>query len=299
MNGTKLTLARKRSLLGIAFILPWLIGFVLLFAAPLFQSVQFSFSKLTVGLNGFELEGVGWDNFNNAMFVDATFNRILTQSVSEMLLNVPMILFFSLFSATLLNQKFRGRTLARAIFFLPVILASNAIASAESAGLINLVGDASVVNEMGGSTSEYNIMSMVMILSDIGLPISFVDYIVGAIMRIYEIITSSGVQILIFLAALQSVPGSMYEVAKMEGATSYESFWKITFPMVSPLILTNIIYTIIDSFAGSPVTDVIFTTAFETQNFGLSSAMSWIYTVIVGIILVVIGWILAKRIHYN
>ncbi|MDQ0111907.1 carbohydrate ABC transporter permease [Paenibacillus harenae] len=299
MNGTKLTLARKRSLLGIAFILPWLIGFVLLFAAPLFQSVQFSFSKLTVGLNGFELEGVGWDNFNNALFVDATFNRILTQSVSEMLLNVPMILFFSLFSATLLNQKFRGRTLARAIFFLPVILASNAIASAESAGLINLVGDASVVNEMGGSTSEYNIMSMVMILSDIGLPISFVDYIVGAIMRIYEIITSSGVQILIFLAALQSVPGSMYEVAKMEGATSYESFWKITFPMVSPLILTNIIYTIIDSFAGSPVTDVIFTTAFETQNFGLSSAMSWIYTVIVGIILVVIGWILAKRIHYN
>lgn len=299
MNGTKLTLARKRSLLGIAFILPWLIGFVLLFAAPLFQSVQFSFSKLTVGLNGFELAGVGWDNFNNALFVDATFNRILTQSVSEMLLNVPMILFFSLFSATLLNQKFRGRTLARAIFFLPVILASNAISSAESAGLINLVGDASVVNEMGGSTSEYNIMSMVMILSDIGLPISFVDYIVGAIMRIYEIITSSGVQILIFLAALQSVPGSMYEVAKMEGATSYESFWKITFPMVSPLILTNIIYTIIDSFAGSPVTDVIFTTAFETQNFGLSSAMSWIYTVIVSIILVVIGWILAKRIHYN
>ncbi|WP_029192648.1 carbohydrate ABC transporter permease [Paenibacillus harenae] len=299
MNGTKLTLARKRSLLGIAFILPWLIGFVLLFAAPLFQSVQFSFSKLTVGLNGFELEGVGWDNFNNALFVDATFNRILTQSVSEMLLNVPMILFFSLFSATLLNQKFRGRTLARAIFFLPVILASNAIASAESAGLINLVGDASVVNEMGGSTSEYNIMSMVMILSDIGLPISFVDYIVGAIMRIYEIITSSGVQILIFLAALQSVPGSMYEVAKMEGATSYESFWKITFPMVSPLILTNIIYTIIDSFAGSPVTEEIFTTAFETQNFGLSSAMSWIYTLIVGIILVAIGWILAKRIHYN
>ncbi|MGO4372544.1 carbohydrate ABC transporter permease [Paenibacillus sp. MCAF20] len=299
MNGTKLTLAHKRSLLGIAFILPWLIGFILLFAAPLFQSLQFSFSKLTVGINGFELEGAGWSNFNNALFVDATFNRILTQSVSEMLLNVPMILFFSLFSATLLNQKFRGRTLARAIFFLPVILASNAIASAESAGLINLVGDASVVNEMGGSTSQYNIMSMVMILSDIGLPISFVDYIVSAIMRIYEIITSSGVQILIFLAALQSVPGSMYEVAKMEGATAYESFWKITFPMVSPLILTNIIYTVIDSFAGSAVTDIIFTTAFKTQNFGLSSAMSWIYTLIVSLILVIIGWVLAKRIHYN
>lgn len=299
MTGTKLTLARKRSLLGIAFILPWLVGFLFLFVAPLIQSVQFSFNKLTVGTNGFELTGVGWGNFKNALFVDATFNRILTESITGMLLNVPMILFFSLFSATLLNQKFRGRIAARAIFFLPVILASNAIASAEASGLINLVGDASVVNEMGASSSDYNIMSMVMILSEIGLPVSFVDYIVEAIVRIYEIITSSGVQILIFLAALQSVPGSMYEVAKMEGATAYESFWKITFPMVSPLILTNVIYTIIDSFAGSAVTDVIFRTAFTSQNFGLSSAMSWIYTIVVGLLLVIIGYMLSKKVHYN
>lgn len=140
---------------------------------------------------------------------------------------------------------------------------------------------------------------MVMILSDIGLPLSFVDYIVDAILRIYEIITSSGVQILIFLAALQSVPGAMYEVAKIEGATAYESFWKITFPLVSPLILTNVIYTIIDSFSGSAVTKMIFTTAFTTQNFGLSAAMSWIYTVIISIILVIVGYVLSKRVHYN
>jgi ABC-type sugar transport system permease subunit len=138
-----------------------------------------------------------------------------------------------------------------------------------------------------------------MMLSEVGLPLSFIDYIIEAITRIYEIIKSSGVQILIFLAALQSVPGSMYEVAKMEGATAYESFWKITFPMVSPLILTNVIYTIIDSFTGSAVTDMIFTTAFKTQNFGLSSAMSWVYTLIVSFVLVVIGVVLSKRVHYN
>jgi len=270
-----------------------------MFAAPLIQSIKFSLSKLTVAPAGYDLEYVGLSNFKEALFIDANFNRILTQSISEMALNVPMILFFSLFSATLLNQKFRGRVVARAVFFLPVILASNAISAAESAGLINLVGDASVVNEMGSSNSDYNILSMVMMLSEVGLPLSFIDYITEAITRIYEIITRSGVQILIFLAALQSVPGSMYEVAKMEGATAYESFWKITFPMVSPLILTNVIYTIIDSFTGSPVTDMIFTTAFKTQNFGLSSAMSWVYTLIVSIILIIIGLVLSRRVHYN
>lgn len=299
MMGSKLTLSRKRSLLGFAFITPWLLGFLFMFATPLIQSIKFSFSKLTVAPTGYELEFMGWTNFKDALLVDAAFNRILTQSVSEMALNVPMILFFSLFSATLLNQKFRGRVLARAIFFLPVILASNAISAAEAAGLINLVGDASAVNEMGEGSSDYNILSMVMMLREVGLPASFVDYIVQAIVRIYDIITSSGVQILIFLAALQSVPGSMYEVAKMEGATAYESFWKITFPMVSPLILTNVIYTIIDSFSGSPVTDLIFTTAFKTQNFGLSSAMSWIYTLIVSLILLIVGLVLSRRVHYN
>lgn len=138
-----------------------------------------------------------------------------------------------------------------------------------------------------------------MILRDIGLPLSFVDYIVDAILRIYEIITSSGVQILIFLAALQSVPGAMYEVAKIEGATAYESFWKITFPLVSPLILTNVIYTIIDSFSGSSVTQMIFSTAFTTQNFGLSAAMSWIYTLIISLVLTIVGYVLSKRVHYN
>ena len=73
----------------------------------------------------------------------------------------------------------------------------------------------------------------------------------------------------------------MYEVAKIEGATAYESFWKITFPMVSPLILTNMIYTIIDSFADSTVTRTIYETAFKTQNFGLSAAMAWLYTIVI------------------
>ncbi|WIV20929.1 sugar ABC transporter permease [Paenibacillus polygoni] len=299
MKGMGLTLTRKRSLLGLFFISPWLVGFIILFLMPMIQSIRFSMSDLSIVPGGYELKFTAWNNFREALFIDANYNRILTESVLQMAVNVPLILFFSLFSAVLLNQKFRGRSLARAIFFLPVILASGAVASAEAAGLINLIGNATAAEEAGLSSSQFNTMAMVDLLAEAGMPLVMTDYIVDAVMRIYDIIRSSGVQILIFLAALQSVPTTMYEVAKMEGATGYESFWKITFPMVSPLILTNVIYTVIDSFTTSPITQTIYTTAFQTQNFGLSASMSWLYTIVVGILLLIIGFFISKKVHYN
>lgn len=298
MKNFRWTLARRRSLLGIAFISPWLIGFIFLFLYPLLQSIRFSFSKLTIVEGGYELAAIGWSNFKNALMINPTFNRLLTESIVDMIVNVPLILFFSLFSATLLNQKFRGRLAARAIFFLPVILASNAIAAAEASGLINLIGDSNAINEMGNATSSFNSDFIVMMLLDLGIPLGFIDYLTEAIMRIYDIVSSSGVQIIIFLAALQGIPGTMYEVAKIEGATAYETFWKITFPMVSPLILTNMIYTIIDSFTTSPITRTIYTTAFTTQDFGLSAAMSWLYTLVIGVMLIVVGITVSRRVFY-
>ncbi|WP_091190466.1 carbohydrate ABC transporter permease [Paenibacillus catalpae] len=292
------TLSQKRSLLGILFILPWLLGFLFLFLSPFLQSIQFSFSELKVAPNGYDLSFIGLDNYHHAIRIDPNFNRILTESVTEMVYNVPMILFFSLFAATLLNSKFKGRALARAIFFLPVILASGAIEEAQSAGLIQLTGSSQIAQELGEQQNGFDPMILVSILGNSGIPLGFIEYIVTAVNRIYEIIRSSGVQILIFLAALQSVPSTMYEVAKMEGATAYESFWKITFPMVSPLILTNVIYTIIDSFADSQVTQYIYETAFTSQNFGLSAAMAWMYTIVVSIILVVVGFVISKRVFY-
>lgn len=298
MKMPQMTLKRRRSLLGFAFISPWLIGFMFLFAMPLIQSIKFSFTKLELVPGGFTLKNVGWSNFDNALFLDANFNRQLTESVINMLVNVPLILFFSLFCATLLNQKFRGRGLARAMFFLPVILASGAVAAAEAQGLINLIGDSTTAEQMEGASAMFDMMPLVDTLLEGGAPLWAVDYLLGAVDRIYEIITASGVQILIFLAALQSIPGSMYEVAKIEGATSYETFWKITFPMVSPLILTNVIYTIIDSFTDSTVTRTIVRTAFTSQNFGLSAAMSWLYTLVAALLLFVIGYLISRKVFY-
>ncbi len=299
MTKRGLSLTQKRSLLGFVFILPWLLGFLFLFATPFIQSLQFSFSELKVAPNGYTLDFIGIDNFKNALLVDPTFNRILTESVSEMAYDVPMILFFSLFSATLLNSKFRGRAIARSVFFLPVILASGAVAAAQSAGLIQMTGSSEIAKELSLQQTGFDPMMLSFVLENAGIPPWFIEYVTSAVSRILEIIRSSGVQILIFLAALQAVPGTMYEVAKMEGATAYESFWKITFPMVSPLILTNVIYTIIDSFADSQVTQTIYQTAFTAQNFGLSAAMAWLYTIVVSIILVVIGVLISRRVFYN
>src|SRR5690606_18097571 len=156
-----------------------------------------------------------------------------------------------------------------------------------------------IAQELGMQQNGFDVMMLVRMLGNAGIPLWFVDYIVAAVEGVLEIIRSSGVQILIFLAALQSVPGTLYEVAKMEGATAYESFWKITFPMVSPLILTNIIYTIIDSFADSAVTEDIYTTAFTAQNFGLSAAMAWLYTIVVSLILIVIGVLVSRKVFYQ
>lgn len=293
------TIQAKRALLGLLFVSPWLVGFLFFYLSPLLQSLRYSLTNLHIQAEGYALEWVGLANYHQALLVNAEFNRILTAAVTEMAYSVPLILFFSLFSATLLNQKFKGRTLARAVFFLPVILASNAIAQAETAGLINLIGSSANLTEVEEMTTSFNASSIAYLLLDVGIPRQFVDYVVNALLNIYDVITRSGVQILIFLAALQAVPSSMYEVAKMEGATGYESFWKITFPMVSPLILTNIIYTIIDSFTSSTITTYIYDVAFANQNFGLSAAMSWLYTIVIIAVLGIVGWILSKRIHYN
>jgi ABC-type sugar transport system permease subunit len=301
MNKSWLTLRRKRSFLGVIFISPWLVGFIFMFAYPLVESLRFSFSKLVVGTSGFKLQSLGWKNFHEALYVHATFNRVLTESVMTMIINVPLILFFSLFSATLLNQRFFGRGIARALFFLPVILASGAIAAAELNGLIAQLGTAAATTDepVTGAAGLMANFHLEDILLSSGMPITFVDYIVGAVNRIYSIISASGVQILIFLAALQSIPSSMYEVAKMEGATGYETFWKITFPMVSPLIITNVIYTIIDSFTDSPVTNIIYTTAFGGLDFGLSAAMAWLYTLAISLILLVMGALVSRKVFYN
>ena len=302
----KLTLLQKRSLMGYLFILPWLVGFILFYVRSLFLTGQFAFSNMTVDTihGGYTLEWVGLDNFIYAFRVHGSFKQVLTESVMGMLVDVPLIIFFSLFMAMLLNRKFKGRAVVRAIFFLPVILNSGAITAAMDLAAQMMSGGIATqtaeVTATAGTTIAFDIDYLIDMFMSLGLPATIMDYIVEAVARINDIISASGVQIIIFIAALQSIPGSMYEVAKIEGATGYETFWKVTFPMVMPHIITNVVYTIVDSFTESDVVDLAYTVAFDQFNYGLSSVFSLVSTVVTCVILVLVcGWIQKRTFYYN
>jgi len=301
----KLTLARKKSIIGLFFVLPFLIGFTFFIAYGIISSVQMSFSDVVVAGTNSGVE-MNWNNFTNyiqAFTVHPTFPEVLGTSILNMIIDVPLIIFFSLFMALLINQKFKGRTIVRAIFFMPVILGAPAIANALLTARAMMVGGVSPaspeVMASIGSNVNIDVSYYLFMLSDLAIPPALIEYILGAISRIYLIIIASGVQIVIFLAALQSIPPTVYEAAKIEGATPYETFWLITFPMVSPLILTNVVYTIIDSFANSPVVSLSYSTIFTEYNYGLGSVFSLVSSLAVCLILVIVAFLLSKRTFYQ
>ncbi len=299
----RLSLTQKRMIMGYLFILPWFVGFVLFYVRSMILTGQFSFSNLTVNANvgGYSLEFVGLKNYIYAFREHGSFKQILTTSVGNMLIDVPLITFFSLFMAMLLNKKFPGRPIFRAIFFLPVILNSGAISAMMDLAETMMNGGISATSqEVTGGTNElaFNIDYLVNMFMNLGIPSSVLEYLSSAVGRINEIIKASGIQIIIFIAALQSIPSSMYEVAKIEGATAYETFWKVTFPMVMPHIITNVVYTIVDSFTNSEVVDLAYKTAFTEFNYGLSSVFSIVSSFVTCAILVVIVAVIQKRTFY-
>jgi ABC-type sugar transport system permease subunit len=301
----KPTLLQRRSRMGYWFILPWLIGFAIFYVRSIFMTVQFSFSELTVDTvnGGYHLTNVGFDNFLYAFRVHGSFKQVLTSSLLNMVIDVPLIIFFSLFMAMLLNGKFKGRTVIRAIFFLPIIMGSEAIVDALTLSANMMSGGISAeAAELAESSATLSVGLdyYINLFSNLAIPDQMLEYIVTAVSRINDIISASGVQIIIFIAALQSIPASMYEVAKMEGATGYETFWKVTFPMVLPHVITNIVYTIVDSFTVSEVVDLAYNTAFDDFNYGLSSAFSLVSTLATcAILIIVCGFIQKRTFYYN
>jgi len=291
------TYTQQKAIWGFLYVLPWLLGFIFFFLIPLISSLRYSLSKITANAQGMIIEFIGIKNYVEALTINTSFNRTLTESIINMVINVPLIVIFSLFLAVLLNQKFFGRAAARAVFFLPVILASGVILSLESTSLIQAVNEQNAGSS--GAINAFSSFELQRLMLEAGVSETIVLYLTGAVDRIYEIVSLSGVQILIFLAGIQTISPQLYEASKMEGATGYEAFWKITFPMVSPLILVNVVYTIIDSFSRNALTDLIRETGFTKFNFGLSSAMAWIYFLCIAIILLISTSIISRKVFYH
>lgn len=294
------TLQQKKARYGYLFILPLLFGMVVLFGIPVVESLVFSLSNVHIDRNGFSTTWNGLGNYYEALFVETGYREKVVNSILNMLLNVPLIVIFSFFMANLLNQKFHGRWLARVVLCLPLVLASSALLSFDSGDILQ-AAMGSAAGNLKESQSLLGLQSQnlgeLLITSGI-LPTRLAEYLMTAADRIYEIILYSGVQILIFLAALQSVPRDLYEVASMEGASAWEAYWKITFPMVSPILVTVVIYTIIDSFVISTnqTLETIQTTAFTKQLFGLSAAMAWVYFLLILIIIGVVYYLLSRMV---
>lgn len=302
MKKFRLTMSRKRMIIGLLFISPWLIGFLYFYVRTLFMTGQFSVSEISIAsTGGYQLSFVGLENFLYAFRVDPDFKQILTTSLFDMIIDVPLIIFFSLFVAVLLNRKFKGRAIVRAIFFLPIILNADAVTEALAMQLSMMTGGLSPMSSEVASAatgSTVNVSYYLSLFQNLAIPEVVLNYIVDAVSRISDIIMASGVQIIIFIAALQSIPPALYEVSRIEGATGYETFWKITFPMVMPHIITNVVYTVVDAFAKSPVVDLAYDTAFTDYNYGLSSVFSLVSTLLVSLLLVIVVRTIQKRTFY-
>ena len=274
------TLRERRAMTGYFFIVPFIIGFLLFMVKPLVFSMQMSLNevKLKAG-GGFEMT---WNNFNNyhyALATDPNFNQYLVDEIGRMVINTFATLVMSFVIAVILNQKFKGRIFCRIIFFLPVILSSGVLPGIESSNeFYNMMSDIS--NSVQNSSGVNISLVLQNLLSVSGVAADVFDIIFQMIDAIYDIVMASGIQIIVFLSGLQSISPSLYEAADVEGCSAWESFWKITFPMVSPLLLVNCIYTIIDFFMKNDnrVIERINTIMYGVQlNFGVASAMSWIY----------------------
>ena len=296
-------LLKRKARYGWIFISPFLLGFLFIYTSVFINSIIFSFSKIQINDSGFSLINVGWSNYNEVLFVSNEFNKTVVGSIGQMFVNVPIILIFSLFIAVLLNQKMKGRGAFRAIFFLPVILATGIIANAEMNNAIinSMWGSTGIDTGVSSSSGLVSLMDVQKYLSNMQLSPQFTAYIVNAVNNIYNILNISGVQILIFLAGLQSISPAIYESAQMEGATGWESFWKITFPMISPLIFLNLIYSIIDSFTNpqNQLIELINTVGIGQAKFGLASSMAWIYAAITTIIVIIAMLLASKLVFYQ
>ncbi len=295
----RLTLRQRKARNGYLYILPWLIGMVTVFIPALYICISYCFNNVEGGTFATTWNGIG--HFYKAFRGDAEFPQLLTETLLNNLKNVPLILIFSYFVALLLKKPFRGVSVVKGIFFLTVILSSDIFLTMEAE--LGYLDAAYMAGAMENAPEEFKALdgsAFTEYLLSFGVGQGVIEFLAQAVRSISDIFSKAGVQIFIFLAGLSSIPESMYEAASMEGATSWESFWKITFPMTTSIIVVNFVYTIVDSFNSmmSPMMQYIYTNGLKGGNYGYGSAMAMIYFVIVGVFMGAVLLLTRKRVFY-
>ena len=298
------SLDKRKARSGYFFVLPFLIGFIAIYLPMIWDSIVYSFSHVTiVAGEGSVTEFVGWENYREALFVNPDFIKTLVTGIKELAFDIPAIILFSLFMAVLLNQKMAGRAAFRAILFVPVIISTGLMESIASQNIMDDMGEEGIADgtEVSTASEIVSAIDIENLFAGMKVGTELVQYVVTMINNIYDIVNRSGVQMLIFLAGLQSISPAIYVSCSIDGATGWETFWKITFPMISPMILVNAVYTIIDSFTTNQNTVMKFIDGIYTQSNGkeISSAMSWMYFLIVILIVAIVAAIASAFVFYQ
>lgn len=260
---------------GIVFSLPLIIGLLIFFIPTVFMGFRFAMSDVAVS-GGLDLKFTGIENIKYALRVDPKYFQLVISDLTNLITTLPIVLVFSLFVAVLLNGKVWGKSAFRVIFFLPVIACVGMLAAGNS----NLVMETMTSNAQETENAALSAMSDVTtMLQSLSFSPKLINFVSNAANNIMDIVNRSGVQILIFLAGIQSISPSIYESANVEGASGWETFWKITLPMIMPMMLANVLFTFVDSITRSNTEMVTYiqNMAFSKAQFGYAAAMSWFH----------------------
>lgn len=272
----KLNNAQRDNLAGLTFVSPWIIGFLVFGAFPLFYSLFLSFNKVTISANGILTEWIGFANYRTAFTTDRTMIQALLNFFKESLIMVFIINVFAVMFAVILNSNIKGRGFFRTIFFLPVVIVSGPVMAElvdKNVIVMNTIGDFGIVNLIG---------------TTLGATVS--AFIVKTFQNLVYMFWFSGVQLIVYLTVLQKLDKSMYEASQMDGASVWEQFWKITLPSLKTAIFINLVYTFIllATFDNNGVITVIKNTMFDTtigRGYGFSSALAWLYFLALAIVI--------------
>lgn len=288
---------RKKKWVGFFFVTPWLIGFIYFFLIPFFFSFIYSVTTVRIGEGGMRYEDfIGISNYMDALTTNVEFRLTLTYTLSQMAYQIPLTLVFAIFLAVILNSKFKGRMMVRGIFFLPVIIASGVI--------INIItGGSGVPGGMTGgdeTTALFQGIQFGDMLLNFGVPLNVVERLLIIINSIFELVWKSGVQTVLMLSGLQAIPETVYEAADIEGATAWEIFWKITIPMVSPMIILTAFYTVVDlSTDYSNITILYIRNVARNLRLSEASTLSNIWFLIIIAIIGLIFLLIGRKVYYQ
>lgn len=280
----KTGIERLKARYGCQFVAHWVVGLVLFFIIPIVNSLRYSFSEMSVTGEGIHMVFAGIRHYRDMLVSNGSYINNLVAALADMFTSLPIIMALSLILAVVLNQKFRGRLAARAIFFLPVIIASGVVINILKSGYIH----APLFNVTSGAEYEYGgLIDFNEILSNLQLPQQVTALFSKYLSNVFDLIWSCGIQLVLFLSGLQSIPAQLYEVSKIEGATKWEEFWYLTVPMLKDVILLVLVYTMIELFTAidNPVIAQAYSIMKNDQIYDSSSAMLWGYFLVVGAVM--------------